>query len=147
MLVWGDKMFARFEEIEGFIVKGYSIVNGQKADIPFQWMKLEKELGKVNIHPKIKYGVYISMDNDSYHYVAGIVSSAAKGLNDTDQVLVAAGRYLVGIVENGIEGIPASIEALLNVKGIKFRHAPCFEKFCEKDGTEIREIEVWIPIE
>lgn len=147
MLVWGDKMFARFEEIEGFIVKGYAIINGRKEDIPIQWKKLEQELEKVNITPKVKFGVYISMDDDSYHYVAGIVSSASKALNATDQVLVAAGRYLVGIVENGVGGIPASIEALLNVKGINFRHAPYFEKFYEKDGTNKGEIEIWVPIE
>ena len=140
-------MFARFEEIEGFIVKGYAIINGQKEDIPIQWKRLEGELKQSSIHPKVKYGVYISMGDDGYHYIAGIVSNAAKGLSDTDQVLVAAGRYLVGIVENGVEGIPASIEALLNVKGIKFRHAPCFEKFYEKDGTEKSEIEVWLTIE
>ena len=140
-------MFARFEEIEGFIIKGFAVKNGGRADIPVQWNKLEQELDRMNLRPKITYGVCISMGDEGLHYVAGLVSSAVKGIPAPDQVLVSAGRYLVGVVEHGIEDIPASFEALLNVKGINFRHAPCFEKYHFYDEAENNEIELWVPIE
>ncbi|MGG0655269.1 GyrI-like domain-containing protein [Rummeliibacillus pycnus] len=140
-------MFARFEEIEGFIVKGFSVQNGAWGDIPVQWNKLEQEIDKLNKRPKITYGVCVSMGDEGLHYVAGLVSNAVKGIRVPDQVLVSAGRYLVGIVEHGIEDIPASLEALLNVKGINFRHAPCFEKYLFYDEAENNEIELWVPIE
>lgn len=139
-------MFARFEEIEGFIVKGFTVQNGTRIDIPVQWNKLEQELDKKNIQPKITYGVCVSMGDEGLHYVAGLESSAVKGIYAPDQVLVSAGRYLVGIVEHGIEDIPASFEALLNVKGIHFRHAPCFEKYHFYEA-ENNEIELWLPIQ
>ncbi|WP_146547799.1 MULTISPECIES: GyrI-like domain-containing protein [Rummeliibacillus] len=140
-------MFARFEEIDGFIVKGYAINNGQHADVPMIRNKLKQELDNMHVCPKTTYGVYTSMGDEGLHYVAGIVSHMVKELNATDQVLVAAGRYLVGIVEHGIEDIPASIEALLNVKGITFRHAPCFEKYLFGEEVEQNEIEIWVPIQ
>lgn len=139
-------MFARFEEIEGFIVKGFAVKSGGRADIPAQWDILEQELEKLNLRPKITYGVCVSMGDEGLHYVAGLASNTVKGIHAPDQVLVSAGRYLVGVVEQGIEDIPASFEALLNVKGINFRHAPCFEKYHFYDEAEIHGIELWVPI-
>lgn len=140
-------MFARFEEIEGFIVKGYAINHGKQADIPKLRDKLKQEIEKMNIRTKVTYGVYISMDDDGLHYVAGIVSSEGKELKAKAQVLVAAGRYLVGIVEHGMEDIQESFEALLNVKGINFRHAPYFEKYLFNGEKEPNGIEIWVPIQ
>ncbi|MGX9136357.1 GyrI-like domain-containing protein [Rummeliibacillus sp. JY-2-4R] len=140
-------MFARFEEIEGFIVKGFAVQSGNRVDVPVLWNKLEHELKKMNSRPKTSYGVCVSMNDDGLHYVAGLVTNAVKGMHAPDQVLISAGRYLVGIVEKGIEEIPESFEALLSVKGISFRKAPCFEKYHIHEKIENNEIELWIPIE
>ncbi len=140
-------MFARFEEIDGFIVKGFAVQSGNRVDVPVLWNKLEHELEKMNSRPKISYGVCVSMNDEGLHYVAGLVTNAVKGMHAPDQVLISAGRYLVGIVENGIEEIPQSLEALRSVKGISFRHAPCFEKYHVNEKAENSEVEIWVPIQ
>lgn len=140
-------METRIVEVEAFTVKGYAL-QGPLSDIPGKWEVLNTEMAKQGVVAEESFGLCLSMKGGEIHYIAGIKSQLAEGLpNTTEEAVVPAGRFIVGQVEGGVEGIPAAFNKLMETDGIQLRNSFSFERYIRPEGSDGYEIEVWLPIE
>ncbi len=87
------------------------------------------------------------MEGEVIHYIAGIKSNLAEGFPDTEEVTIPAGKFIVAKVEDGISGIPATYDAIIQMEDIQLRKCYDFERYVHPEGTVGHNIEIWMPIE
>lgn len=139
------RMETRIVEIEEFKVKGYQL-KGPISQIPSKWEKLNAAIIAQGIDVNESFGVCISMEHGKIYYIAGIKSNLAEGLPDSEQVHIAGGRYAIATVEGGIPSIAESFNAIMKMPGIQLRDGYSLERYIHPEGSNIDQIEVWMPI-
>lgn len=133
-------------EVEEFNVKGYEL-KGALSEIPGKWDVLNMELVEIGIFAEESFGLCLSMKEGEIHYIAGIKSNLAEGLQNTEEAVVPAGKFIVAKVEGGVQAIPKAFNALMKTEGIQLRNCFSFERYVHPEGSNGYDIEVWLPIE
>ena len=139
-------MDTRIVEVDEFIVKGYEL-KGPFSEIPSKWDKLNMEIQEQDILAEESFGVCVSVNGEEIHYIAGIKANLAKGLLNTEEIVISAGKFIVAKVEGGITAIPTAFEAIHKMDDIRLRNGYGMERYVHPEGTEGFTIEVWMPIE
>ena len=139
-------METRIVEVEEFTVKGYGL-KGPLSEIPSKWDVLNTEIAEEGIVAEESFGLCLAMKDGEIHYIAGVKSNLAKGLQNTEEAVVPAGKFIVAKVEGGIHAIPTAFNALMKTDGIQLRNCFSFERYVHPEGSKGYDIEVWLPIE
>ena len=139
-------MKTRIIEVEEFKVKGYGL-KGPLSEIPGKWDVLNTELAEKGVVAEESFGLCLEMKDGEIHYIAGIKSILAEGLQSTEEALVPAGKFIVAKVEGGVQAIPTAFNALMKQDGIQLRNCFSFERYVHPEGSNGYDIEVWLPIE
>ena len=135
----------RIVEVEKFTVKGYEL-KGPLSEIPGQWDKLNAEIKKQGITAEESFGVCVSVTGKKIHYIAGIKSDLAEDLPNTEEIDIAAGKFIVAKVDGGIPAIPMAFEAIHQMDNIQLRNGYGMERYIHPEGSKGYTIEVWMPI-
>jgi len=136
----------RIVEVEEFKVKGYGL-KGPLSEIPVKWDVLNSELAEKGIVTEESFGLCLAMKDGEIHYIAGIKSNLAEGLQDIEEAVVPAGRFMVAKVEGGVHAIQMAFNALMKTEGIQLRNHFSFERYIHPEGSDGFDIEVWLAIE
>ena len=139
-------METRTVEVEEFKVKGYGL-KGPLSEIPGKWDVLNTELAEKDIVVEESFGLCLAMIEAEIHYIAGIKSNLAERLQNIEEAVVPAGKFIVAKVEGGISGIQSAFNELMKMDGIQLRNSFSFERYIHAEGSGGYEIEVWLPIE
>lgn len=139
-------METRTVEVEEFKVKGYGL-KGPLSEIPGKWAVLNTEISEKGIVAEESFGLCLAMKDGEIHYIAGIKSILAEGLQNTEEAVVPAGKFIVAKVEGGVHAIPPAFNALMKMDGIQLRNCFSFERYVHPEGSNGYDIEVWLPIE
>ncbi|WP_438317982.1 GyrI-like domain-containing protein [Sporosarcina sp. FA9] len=139
-------MDTRIVEVEAFSVRGFDRI-GPLTMIPELWENFNSALAENEIHADESFGVCLRAEKDEFHYIAGINSTILAGLANSIEVTIPKGKFIVGLVEDGVHEISASFETLMQRKDIQFRPSYALERYVHPKGSTGFEIEVWLPIE
>lgn len=139
-------METRIVEVEEFKVKGYGL-KGPLSEIPGKWDVLNAEIAESSIIAEESFGLCLAMKDGEIHYIAGIKSNLAEGLQNIEEAVVPAGKFIVAKVEGGVHEIPTAFNALMKTDGIQLRNCFSFERYIHPKGSTGYDIEVWLPIE
>lgn len=139
-------MDTRIVEVEAFSVRGFDRI-GPLTMIPELWEDFNSALAENEIHVDESFGVCLRADQDEFHYIAGIQSTISAALPNSKEVPIPKGKYIVGLVKDGVHAIPAAFDVLMQRKDIQFRPSYAMERYVHPKGSKGFEIEVWLPIE
>ena len=139
-------MEKRIETVEGFTVYGFEM-EGAADQIPALWDKLNAALCDNDIQAGVSFGITMKIENDGFHYMAGVSAEEAARLPDATSLIVPGGRFIVGRVDGGIEMIPAMFDTLMQTPDIDMRDSYGFERYIHPDPKKPYETEVWVPID
>ncbi len=138
-------METRIVEVEEFKVKGFGL-KGPLSEIPGKWDVLNMEINVNGIVVEELFGLCLAMKDGEIHYLAGVKSNLAEGLQNTEEAVVPAGKFIVAKVEGGVQAIPTAFNALMKTDGIQLRNCFSFERYVYPEGSDGYDIEVWLPI-
>ncbi|MBO0587798.1 GyrI-like domain-containing protein [Sporosarcina sp. E16_8] len=139
-------METRIVEVEEFKVKGVGMI-GPLSEIPGKWDVLNKELAEKGIVTEESFGLCLAMKDGEIHYIAGIKSNLAEGLENIEEAVVPAGKFIVAKVQGGVHAIQTAFTVLMETDGIQLRNCFSFERYIHPKGSDGFEIEVWLAIE
>ena len=139
-------METRIEEVKEFKVKGFGL-KGPLSEISVKWDVLNKELAENGIVAEESFGLCLAMKDGEIHYIAGIKSNLAEGLQNIEEAVVPAGKFMVAKVEGGVHAIQTAFTVLMKTDGIQLRNSFSFERYVHPKGSDGFDIEVWLAIE
>ncbi|GEK34229.1 hypothetical protein [Kurthia sibirica] len=143
-------MYVRIENHHGFIIKGFRSQIVGLEDFSRARKKLLNSLDKININPRVTYGVILSPQSDMLTveaYIAGIIGNSSMTLNGMQEVLISSGRYVIASMGNETYDVFELLTSLRDAAFFRFRQAPIVEKYIRNTETGECDIELWVPIE
>ena len=151
-------MIPRFVDEREFVVAGQKEVHNLQttAKIPDQWYRFVPEMDKVPGHiDGATFGVtWNCKDNGEFDYLCGVeVGRSTADTAPFTKVIIPAGRHAVFSHTEHVSKLQETFEKIWSKwvpdAGLRFRKAPCFERYSKEFNPEtgFGGTEIWIPIE